>query len=208
MIAYSAIPTAKKQIEKFKLFPFWRWMLSIAPSPKKILSELPRRYAIDNGAYSFFLKDKPYNATKFLKLLDLYGEDADWVVIPDQVGDCDETLRLFDYWVDKIPFKKLIVLQDGITFEHIADRLDLVDGFFVGGTTEFKLDAIAPWSKYAKTHNKIIHVGRVNTIKRAKLCNYEGVDSFDGSGFARFDREFWNMSYFMQKISKQPKISF
>ena len=206
MLAYSAIPTAKKQIKKFRLFPFWRWMLSIAPSPKVIMRELPRKYAIDNGAYSFYLKDKPYNPKKFLKLLELYGENADWVVIPDKVGDLEETLRLFDFWVDKIPFKKLLVLQDGVEKKHVDERLDLIDGIFIGGTTEFKLNAIRFWSAYGLKHNKIVHVGRVNTLLRARLCVAEKATSFDGSSYARFDDQFWNMSYFIQENNMQLKL--
>jgi hypothetical protein len=40
----------------------------------------------------------------------------------------------------------------------------------------------------AKWRGKWVHVGRVNTLRRIAWCKALGVDSIDGSGFARFTR--------------------
>lgn len=43
------------------------------------------------------------------------------------------------------------------------------------------------WSA-SKWRGKWVHVGRVNTLRRFAWCEALGVDSIDGSGFARFTR--------------------
>jgi EAL domain-containing protein (putative c-di-GMP-specific phosphodiesterase class I) len=40
----------------------------------------------------------------------------------------------------------------------------------------------------AKERGMWVHVGRVNTLQRICWCMALGVDSIDGSGFARFTR--------------------
>jgi len=60
---------------------------------------------------------------------------------------------------------------------------------FVGGSTRWKLGPhAATLIREAKWCAKWVHVGRVNTLRRIAWCKALGVDSIDGSGFARFTR--------------------
>jgi len=187
MIYYAAHPsTTKETIDELSRWP-WRWMIS-PWTPKPPWGGMPdRRFAIDNGAYGFHLRNLPFDDAKFLKILDKYGHLSDFVCIPDKVGDADETFRLFDEWHARLSdYKCLFVVQDGMAEAQVEALLPLVEGIFIGGTTEWKLKTIPQWSDFAKRNNKTIHVGRVNTIKRIKFCRLHGVDSIDGSGVSRF----------------------
>ena len=208
-ILYSAIPTSTEMIQKFKKYDFWRWMISIYPWPSTILKTLPRKYAIDNGAYHFHLKNKPYDDKAFFKTLQYFGKKADFVVVPDKVGDAKKTFEMFFFYHTKLnQYKKYFVLQDGMTPADLLLITPYVEGFFVGGTTEWKLKNIRTFSDYAKSTNKKIHIGRVNSIKRIKLCREAGVDSIDGSGFARFRKELVRTSSWYEEEMKQIKMRF
>ena len=78
------------------------------------------------------------------------------------------------------------VLQDGITTQDIP--WDCIECVFLGGTTDFKLSGHARnLLIYAKNKGKLVHVGRVNSIKRIKMF-WDICDSFDGSGFSRYSK--------------------
>ena len=180
------MPSSKLNIEELSRWP-WRWMLSpFTPVPP--WGQMPDRpFAIDNGAYGFFKQDTPFNDEKFLALLEKYGHLCDWTVIPDKVGDAAETFKMFDVWHSRLEkYKCLFVVQDGMAEAQVEALLPLVGGIFVGGTTEWKKETIPRWAQLCKRHDKICHVGRVNTIRRIRFCRANGVDSIDGSGVSRF----------------------
>jgi len=149
-----------------------------------------RGYAIDNGAWLCHKKNEKFPTYKFLQICEELGSGADWVALPDVVGDGLQTLKKIDFWHRKVKEKtdcpQLIVWQDGMTKEDIEDFLKDGLGVFVGGTTEGKLKNFSWISELCKKHNVWCHMGRVNTMKRIKLAYSAGVDSFDGSGFSQF----------------------
>ena len=58
---------------------------------------------------------------------------------------------------------------------------------FIGGSTEWKMSvAAAAVIAEAKRRGKWIHVGRISTPRRAAHFEPMHVNSFDGSGIARF----------------------
>lgn len=72
-----------------------------------------------------------------------------------------------------------------------SEDLDLpwddFQGYFVGGTTRWKLsqasfDLIAE----AKRRKKWVHMGRVNSQRRLFAAYYASVDSVDGTGMSRW----------------------
>lgn len=139
-------------------------------------------YYADNDAFNGL------NEPRYLELLRLLTDmNPVWITAPDKVGNATETNKLFTLWYNSIKqFNIAYVLQDGITINTIP--WDYISCVFLGGTTEFKL------SQYAynlliegRQRNKLIHVGRVNSIKRIKYF-WDVCDSFDGSGFSRYSK--------------------
>lgn len=141
-------------------------------------------WAIDNGAFSGF------DESRFIWLLDrcVGLPRLMWVACPDVVGDAKKTLVNFEKWVDKIRSRGLpvsFVWQDGQ--DKIPVPWDEVDSFFIGGSTEFKLGQIArDLTEQAKSKNKPIHMGRVNSLRRIKYAYDIGVDSTDGTSSSMF----------------------
>ena len=100
-------------------------------------------YAIDNGRFSVWSAGKEWNEFDFTKMLDYYNETIlkpRWVVVPDSVGNRDETLREWDRWY---PILKqsydhtwAFCVQDGMTPADVPSEAEVV---FVGGTKEWKL---------------------------------------------------------------------
>jgi len=79
------------------------------------------------------------------------------------------------------------VAQDGQ--ERLPVPWEHFEALFVGGSTQWKLGPhAAALIREAKRHDKWVHVGRVNTLRRIEWFKALEVDSIDGSGFARFTR--------------------
>jgi hypothetical protein len=142
-----------------------------------------RKYGVDNGCFSEF------DEAAWLRLVAKAFADEDdppmFVTLPDIVGDAARTIELFHEFKAKVPQRRALVLQDGISSVRIPwSELDAV---FIGGSDEFKYsrEAIAA-AKTAKMLRKIVHLGRVNTAARVR--NWLGLaDTGDGSGMCRFD---------------------
>jgi hypothetical protein len=77
---------------------------------------------------------------------------------------------------------------------------------FIGGSDDFKVsrEAFAAAST-AKVLGKLVHVGRVNTVKR--LRNWIGVaDSIDGSGISRYDHMLEDVLSFIRGEHPQAEL--
>jgi len=193
----AALPNKVCQDYIDRTYPSMRYMLSpmcIRSFGKDRHYIVKRGYAIDNGAYGYYLRNKNFDDKAFYKLLDNWATGCDWVAIPDMVGNWEATKAMLDVWVPRLLEYKvplLVVVQDGCEVDNYSDVHILLDrveiqGIFVGGTTDWKLSNIQGLSDVCKEYNKHIHVGRVNSGKRVRQCFYAGVDSVDGSGMSRF----------------------
>lgn len=138
-------------------------------------------WAADNGCFS----DKWDEARwKRWHERDMPTSGCLFAVTPDVMGDAQGTLDRFYEHLDymrSLPYPVAFVLQDG------AERdMDLVpfsdfDCLFIGGSTTFKMseDAI-DMAQEARTRNKWVHVGRVNSWSRYRVwAPY--ADSCDGT---------------------------
>ena len=204
MIPYtSAIPKLECLDELLKYCDDWRMLLSPASYPSINKSNehlmLKHGYAIDNGIYADWVKDRDWDEDKFFMILDRYAARADWIVIPDSIGDWDKTISLFMIWVNKLfhyhrPL--MIVAQDGAEQNDYREIRGLTKnghrmidggiGVFIGGTTEWKLNNAGKIAKICRDNNALCHIGRVNSAKRVRMCWNWGATSFDGSGMSRF----------------------
>jgi hypothetical protein len=150
----------------------------------------PVQYAIDNGAWVSFIHEEPWCEDEFLRLVDVLGERADFVALPDVVTNREATIALSLTYVERLAGLRLyFVLQDGMGPDDADILAPHVDGYFLGGSTEYKIASMHGWGAYCRANGKRLHVGRVNTAKRIRLCHDAGAHSFDGSSVSRFARK-------------------
>jgi hypothetical protein len=113
-----------------------------------------------------------------------------WVACPDVVGDAQETINRWFEWFPQLDYLDLpaaFVGQDGL--EEISDEIpwDQMACLFVGGSTTWKLsDYVQNLMREAKARGKLVHVGRVNTLRRVRdlISMCADIDSIDGRSFS------------------------
>lgn len=155
----------------------WRQLIA-ASAPAAVTFP---NYALDNGAWAAYTNDIPWDPAPFVKLVDDIGQNADWIAAPDIVGGGAESLALSLSWLERLPGLVLIPVQDGMAPEDVSPHLGPRLGIFVGGTTEWKLQTARHWGKLARHKGCWLHIARVNTPKRIRVCQDVGATSFDGN---------------------------
>ena len=215
MIPYSsALPMKSCYLELMSYYQDWRWLLSpasVASVTKSNRHLLNMGYAIDNGAYAYWSKGVAFNEKAFLRLLDKYAENADWIVIPDSIGNWEETVKMFMLWTARIwQYNRplMLVAQDGAERDNYAEiravtrrNFGLPIGIFVGGSTDWKLTHAPILAQICIENNALCHIGRVNSAKRTRLCSEWGATSFDGSGMSRYSATARRVSREMQLLT-------
>lgn len=141
-------------------------------------------WAADNAAFSNWCE------SSWLSMLDRISKKPRllWATIPDVVGDAKETLALFEKYAPKMShLPRAFVAQDGAEVAGVP--WDSIDCLFIGGTTEWKLGGLAlSLVEQAKKKSKLVHMGRVNTLRRLRLAKAWGCDSIDGTSMSMFRR--------------------
>lgn len=149
------------------------------------------RICLDNGAWTAFQRQEPWQDEPFRRLVETFGARADWVAAPDIVAGGRDSLLLSAEWIcwllERCP-RVLIPVQDGMTPEDLDPyiRHDRRVGLFVGGSTEWKWNSLPEWSHLARRHGSWLHVARVNSAQRIRECARAGAHSFDGTSVTRF----------------------
>ena len=149
------------------------------------------RYAVDNGAFPCWIKKKPWDEKRFLKMLDrieTFKRPPDFGCCPDIVAGGLRSLEFSMAWMDRLPtaYPWYLAVQDGMTEADVRPVLSGFAGIFVGGTTDFKMSAGAAWARLARETGRKLHVGRVDTMPRAFVVGkLYGADSFDGNNWNR-----------------------
>jgi hypothetical protein len=151
-------------------------------------------FALDNGRFPAWSNDKEWSEADYIKLLrwcrsamaDGRGRPL-WALVPDVVASKDATLAEWDKWAprlrEELPRIPLaFAAQDGMTTDDVPSDASVV---FIGGTNDFKRQAIRPWC----AHFPRVHVGRINTEKWLVECYEAGAESCDGTGWFRGDPE-------------------
>lgn len=166
----------------------WRLLMSAANDWRH--EGMP--FAIDNGAFTYAARQQEFDSGRFAQCVAGYGSVADFVVVPDVVGNAAKTFELAEAWLPHLTKGKvqraLVVLQDGAE-EHDVDRLlkhGRHVGLFLGGSTEWKVANLERWGRFAQERGRYYHVGRVNSLKRLRACASAGADSFDGTSAVQF----------------------
>lgn len=139
-------------------------------------------WAADNGCFT----NPDIDIDKYLAWLASllkYLSTCLFAVAPDVVGDAKATwLRSKPVLplIRKLGYPAAFVAQDGIDLDSI--EWSAFDCLFIGGSTDWKLSAeILPLVRTALLHGKWVHMGRVNSMRRALRARYYGCHSVDGT---------------------------
>jgi hypothetical protein len=152
---------------------------------------------LDNGAFGCWTAGKPWSSYEWLSMLvrlhEMGAAPFHSLIIPDVVGDARGTWVSLGKWYETCvghAEHTLLAVQDGMRKEEVLATLrDFPDlGLFVGGTTEWKEATIPVWGEVKAETGCYLHVARVNSWRRAKMCRLAGADSFDGTSATRFSK--------------------
>lgn len=152
-------------------------------------------YGIDNGAWTAHQNGDDWNSAqyrgKFERLVSTHGKRADWIVLPDIVCGGLVSLERSLNWLgtlrQELPQAKLLIpVQNGMETFDVEPWLDEQTGVFVGGDTTWKEQTMHIWGQLCEQFGAHLHVGRVNTRRRIKLCSMAGASSFDGTSASRY----------------------
>lgn len=163
------------------------WGLLVTPDRPE-----PRGFdllAVDNGAWGCFQRKEQWTPERWQRLVEQHGRIAQWVVAPDVVCGGMASLDLSVSWLPWVlerANRALIAVQDGMTADDLRDIVSDRVGVFVGGSTEWKEATIGMWGRLCTERGAWCHVGRVNSIRRIRICAASGVHSIDGTSATRF----------------------
>lgn len=165
----------------------WGWLITPRRSMAQTMSSIPGAlWAADNECYTLGSNFDPDRYLRFLERNIEISNSCLFATAPDVVTDARATLERFGPWSDLIRslgFPVALVGQDGL--ENMDVPWNKLDSLFIGGSTDWKLGQGARHLiKEAKTRNKWVHVGRVNSQTRLTYCIKLGVDSVDGTEWA------------------------
>lgn len=174
-----------------------KWRLLTNPKCPLMQGKNPRRptwadgskapYALDNGAWGAFKNGIEFDCAAFERAVNLVGNSADWIVIPDVLESGPDSYEFSVSWMPSLSgYPVLFAVQDGMTPDLIRPHLSRRVGIFLGGSTDWKLSTIGTWARLSREIGCHFHVGRVNTARRIRICQQHRVDSFDGSGVSRW----------------------
>ena len=164
------------------------WGLLLTPDRPELRDGFPQ-FAIDNGAWGLHQRGEQWDDRRFLDLVALHGAAAMWAVLPDIVeggaASLDRSLWYLQQ-LDSAPCSWLIAVQDGMVAADLVPHVNERVGLFVGGSTEWKESSLPMWGRLSRESGCWLHVGRVNSQRRIRLCAMAGADSFDGTSVTRF----------------------
>jgi hypothetical protein len=146
-------------------------------------------FALDNGAFTAWQQGRSFDAPAFERHVERHGDGAEFVVLPDIVAGGLASLDLSLSWLPRLNGagrRRLIAVQDGMQPADVMPHLGPDVGIFIGGTTDWKLTTLPLWGKVAREAGAYLHVGRVNSARRIRMCAIAGADSIDGTSATRY----------------------
>lgn len=149
-------------------------------------------YALDNGAFSAWdMAENVWDEAKWdingwrrmLFWAQAQQQQPLWAIVPDWIGDGLKTIERWHQFKDEVPFSKAVAVQNGMTVEQVKELQP--DVVAVGGTSEWKWATVEMWAKEFPR----VHVLRVNSPSKLAYLESLGIESCDGTGWNRGDRE-------------------
>lgn len=158
-------------------------------------------WAADNGAWSDFLAQRPFDEEafeRFLAWIEAQPTAPDWLVLPDIVAaglpSLALSLRYLNRCLAVVPMV-LIAVQDGMEAADLAPFVGPSVGIFLGGSTEWKVERMRYWGDFCALDPETgqpraqaihYHVARANTRRRIWMAAGAGAWSIDGSSGTRY----------------------
>jgi hypothetical protein len=156
----------------------------------------PRRtpWFYDNGAFGDWKAKRNFDAVRYSRDLFRIREwtdlpKPDFIVLPDLVAAGTASLVFSLFWLaDSMDAGAPLYLavQDGMTEDDVDATLATalyecgrIEGIFVGGSLEWKLETGEAWTKFAHRHDLKCHIGRVGTADRVRWAKRIRCDSID-----------------------------
>lgn len=197
LLAYATQTSTRRNLYTLKTYG---WRLLVTPdSFRKNSRRHPQwhdgslaPFALDNGAWGAFCAKKPWEPAPFCRLVGALGDKADFIVVPDIVAGGLASLELSAEWHARCRWRQpktrlLVPVQDGMEPHHVAELASRPNtGLFLGGDTDWKLQTMPAWGKWCRENGIFLHVGRVNTAQRIRLCAESAAHSFDGTSITKF----------------------
>lgn len=141
------------------------------------------QYGLDNGVYAAWEKNIDFDDAAFEQHLEWAAKQEIsplWAVARDVVADCVRTRELYPRYAAMIRDKGIrpaFAVQNGAQFYDVPDGDCML---FIGGTVDWKMQAVGPWCRQFPGR---IHVGKVNDGQRLMKCYEAGATSVDGTGW-------------------------
>jgi hypothetical protein len=143
-------------------------------------------WAADTGC---FADPEGFDRPRYLDFLAerrAYASTCLFATAPDVVGDAATTWARSEPVLPMIRqagFPAALVAQDGL--EAMPIEWEAFDVLFLGGSTAWKLSSRArDLTREAKARGKLVHMGRVNSLRRLRMAAMKGCDSADGTFLA------------------------
>lgn len=116
-------------------------------------------YAVDNGAWSDFVHNRPFNTERFQKTLvkiSQQRQQPDFIILPDIVQGGKSSLDLSKKYLHLTDhFPCYLAIQDGISPEMIGEHIwEKIKGVFIGGSDVWKWRYLHIWTELAHSHEK------------------------------------------------------
>lgn len=133
-------------------------------------------YALDNGCFT------NWDEAGFLAMIEkakLSGQKPLWVVVPDVVGNREQTLERWAEWEPRLRpggIPLAFACQDGMAPDDVPKEADIA---FVGGSLPWKWRNLETFCRALPR----VHVGRVNEERMLWMCDEFNVESVDGTGW-------------------------
>lgn len=185
----------------FGLYPDRLAHLNTPDNQKEPMINSP--WALDNGVFGAFTSQKPWSEEPFYTYLDKYAAwKPMWAVVPDRVGDRNETLRLWEHHYHAVMafgVPLAFAAQDGMTPDDVPENADVV---FVGGSTSWKWKNLLLWTKNFPR----VHVGRVNSRRLLEQAEEAGAESCDGTGWFRSPQRTLELEAYLSANQAQIKL--
>src|SRR5262249_9214600 len=142
-------------------------------------------------AWSAYRQGRPFDEAAFLSAVEVLGAGAQFVVVPDVVCGGLASLRFSQRWLPRlrgVGRRLLPALPNALGPGEVRPLLSSAGRAFVGGDTAWKERTMPAWGDLAREVGCYLHVGRVNTARRIRLCQLSGAASFDGTSVTRFSQ--------------------
>tara|TARA_R110000751_G_scaffold81915_2_gene165043 strand:- start:60 stop:662 length:603 start_codon:yes stop_codon:yes gene_type:complete len=157
-------------------------------------------WALDNGVFGCFTSGRLWDEEPMYRFIERYHQwKPSWVVVPDSVGDKEETLKLWDIHapiISGFDVPLAMAVQDGMTPKDVPSKVDVV---FIGGSTSWKWTNLNMWTEAFER----VHVGRVNSPRLLHICEKAKVESCDGTGWFRDPRRTQQLIDYLSNKNEQ-----